>query len=210
LIEQQVASLEPARTGVTLRWPDGSGQNFDGVVIAAGAGSARLLKPWEPLGLSLFYHPGQVLKINQTLPSRYALVRKTWSLVAREAVFFGSTTDKIASMDTPWRPEPTEAMLAKLGEEFGWRPTPSQSADSSVETLWGVRLRTGLRQPVFGSLKPLAPDSIGSDRVYLLTGFYKNGLQLADRFASWLTAEILGEDLETLAKAFHTSQYQKA
>jgi glycine/D-amino acid oxidase-like deaminating enzyme len=171
---------------------------YDHTIIAAGAGSMNLLKTlnldvpksFQVAGQSLVWkhQPGVTPRI---------LVKATLSLaVLSDRKILGSSS---------WKPEPhgepdiandREALLDLGAASFGF-PRP---ASEDVQSNWGTRLRFADRMPALGHW-PEQP------KLSVLTGFYKNGLQLADLCAEQLLCELQGEPLSEFGEAFHVGRF---
>jgi hypothetical protein len=54
------------------------------------------------------------------------------------------------------------------------------------------------------------PEQSTDNRLSVLTGFYKNGLQLADLCAEQLLLELQGQALNEFGEAFHVSRFFRA
>ncbi|MFW7378317.1 MAG: NAD(P)/FAD-dependent oxidoreductase [Oligoflexus sp.] len=209
IVVDDVLTIQPAKPQSELVLTSGKTMQFDKIVIAAGQGSEKLLQSMQLGEISFFYHPGQVLKIkNSGFKRQWAMVRKTHSLVSRDALYLGSTTDKLKTADQSWQPRERMHLWQILQEEFAW--PGNQIEDYDLEDLWGVRVRISDRQPVIGSLAALRPGQAEWQQIYLMTGFYKNGLQLADMASSWIEQEMFSESIDPQAQAFHVKRFQKA
>jgi len=210
ICEDQVVALESANCRPALVTTTGEQNVFDKLVIAGGQGSERLLHSLGCNDIDFFYHPGQVLLIkNAGWQKQWAMVRKTYSLVSRSGFgYLGATTDKLSSSDEAWQPEERHHLWEILQDEFGLADW--QLKNFEVEDLWGVRVRVGDRLPIVGCLSKLRRNEQEWSQFYLMTGFYKNGLQLADMAASWLEREMFTGEIDSLARAFHPARFQKA
>lgn len=81
--------------------------------------------------------------------------------------------------------------VLKLSENLLWRPR------------WGVRLRVRDRRPLVGSVSATA------SRLWLFTGFYKNGLQLAPFLAPNLAEAIESNDDSSIPREFSIKRFEK-
>lgn len=171
---------------------------YDHTIIAAGAGSMELLKALKLEVPKSFQVAGQSLVWkHQPEATPRILVKATLSLaVLSDRKILGSSS---------WKPDPhhphdialdRDQLLDQGAAAFGF-PRPSSDV---VESNWGTRLRFADRMPALG-LWPEQP------KLSVLTGFYKNGLQLADLCAEQLLCELQGEPLSEFGEAFHVSRF---
>jgi glycine/D-amino acid oxidase-like deaminating enzyme len=174
---------------------------FDHTVVAAGAMSMDLLKSLQLEVPRSFQIAGQSLVWKDSGASDpRILVKGTLSLAA--------LPDRRILGSSSWKPEPgmepdPEAdrtqLLTQGAASFGF--TPPDPKD--VEAKQGTRLRFTDRMPALG----LWPEASLHKKLSILTGFYKNGLQLADLCAVQLLREIQGEPLNEFGEAFHVSRF---
>lgn len=177
---------------------------FDHIVVAAGADSIKLLKT---LGLAVpkaFHVAGQSLVWKHAPQQEPRIfVKGTLSLaVLADRKILGSSS---------WKPEDfiefdisadRDRLLQQGAQAFGFTLPPSDQIQSN----WGTRLRFADRMPALGRW----PEPSTADRLSLLTGFYKNGLQLADLCAEQLLRELQGQALNEFGEAFHVSRFFRA
>jgi glycine/D-amino acid oxidase-like deaminating enzyme len=174
-------------------------QRFDHTVVAAGSMSMQLLQSLSLEVPKSFQVAGQSLTWNHSPQSEARiLVKGTLSLaVLSDRKILGSSS---------WKPEPyvepdikidRDQLLAQGATAFGFPSPDSQD----VQSCWGTRLRFTDRMPALG----LWPGLEG--KLSVLTGFYKNGLQLADLCAEQLLRELQGETLSEFGEAFHVSRF---
>lgn len=205
-INSRVSNISKQAGSLAVHLQGMETKNFDRLIIAAGHGSDSILRKMGLSGLKFFHHPGQVLRIKRNkMVKNWAMVRKAHSLIARDALYLGATTDKLQALGESWQPEARQDLWNILEREFGISQPTDQN--SEVDDLWGIRLRTFDRLPLIGSLADYDANWNG---VYLLTGFYKSGLQLADMASQWLEQELFGEGVDKLAQAFSPKRIQNA
>lgn len=174
-------------------------QRFDHTVVAAGAMSMQLLQSLSLECPKSFQVAGQSLTWKHSPQSEARiLVKGTLSLaVLSDRRILGSSS---------WKPEPLvepdiaadrAQLLVQGAAVFGFSSPDPQD----VQSHWGTRLRFTDRMPALG----LWPELEG--KLSVLTGFYKNGLQLADLCAEQLLRELQGETLSEFGEAFHVSRF---
>jgi len=176
-------------------------ERFDHIVIAAGADSITLL---QTLGLAVpksFHVAGQSLVWKHaSLHESRILVKGTLSLaVLADRKILGSSS---------WKPEAgaefdisadRDQLLQQGATSLGFAVPPVDQVQSN----WGTRLRFADRMPALGRW----PEESAQNKLSVLTGFYKNGLQLADLCAEQLLRELQGEALSEFGEAFHVSRF---
>lgn len=204
---EEVTAINPDSSGRPRLYSEHHGRqiSFDRLVLAAGAGTPALLNKLDVALTDFFYHPGQCLRIPLPIISGFSFVNQTLSLIGDSSLTVGSTTDKV---EKPFQGYNLEAGRVKLFEALRADFRLSKDILSSCravkyEDLWGTRLRLKNRQPVFGSLRTIEA-RLGN--VFILTGFYKNGLHLADMFSEWLVDEIVSGHVQELAAPFHVTR----
>ncbi len=182
--------------------------------LAMGAGLPAALSSLELRLPDFFFHPGTVLQLpyprtNDSL----ALVSGTYSLThRRQGLFLGSTTDKCRFDQLYEYPldDGKQQLIEFLRQQLhyiGPGPQRLQSFIEQASSLWGVRLRSKDRMPVFGSLGSITGEAKHAG-IYLLGAFYKNGLQLAERLAAALADEICGKAVDNLSMHFHAQRWR--
>jgi glycine/D-amino acid oxidase-like deaminating enzyme len=200
-LESAVEALMNAKDCIQLKLNQ---QTFalDHVVIAAGAESLRIL---QGLGLECpkFFHiAGQSLSWDaQGEESARILVKGNLSLAL--------LSDRRILGSSSWKPEPGQEpdlikdrddLLHQAEAAFGL-PLPEPRA--AIRSAWGVRLRFVDRMPALG----IWPEESLQQRISVLTGFYKNGLQLADLCAEQLLLELTGHEMNEFGQAFHVGRF---
>ncbi|HYX34331.1 MAG TPA: FAD-dependent oxidoreductase [Oligoflexus sp.] len=174
---------------------------FDHTVVAAGSDSIRLV---QTLGLQVpktFQVAGQSLvwQHEQEQPPRI-LVKGTISLaVLPDRKILGSSSWKPDADQEPNIIEDARNLVQQGAAAFGFSPPDPQT----IQSRWGTRLRFTDRMPALG----LWPDATVEKKLSVLTGFYKNGLQLADLCAEQLLKELQGEPLSEFGEAFHVGRF---
>jgi len=201
-ISKIVSSVElQGSDKVRVMTDDGESMMASQVVYAAGANTPTLLEgPFELRGagwrrvegetfispkvaaapLPLFLpdsggnHPDQPV---------WSFVRGAFSLSRRKngSLIVGSSTYKKGSIS---KKNPVESMMYEASSMMGM-PNPDPAAWTPQ---WGIRLRAGDRAPVCGAI------SGSLNRLWVFSGFYKNGLQLAPFLAQPLAQAIALND----------------
>ncbi len=174
-------------------------QRFDHTVVAAGASSMQLLK-----SLSLEV-PKSFLVAGQSLLWKHSpqhqpriLVKGTLSLaVLSDRRILGSSSWKPEAGVEPDIEKDRDQLLEQGASTFGF----SSPDPKDIQSLWGTRIRFTDRMPALGLWPEL------EKKLSVLTGFYKNGLQLADLCAEQLLRELEGESLSEFGEAFHVSRF---
>jgi glycine/D-amino acid oxidase-like deaminating enzyme len=172
---------------------------FDHIVVAAGAGSMDLLQQLKLEVPKSFQVGGQSLvwKHPPSVPPR-VLVKATLSLaVLPDRKILGSSSWKAEPGFEPDIVADRDQLLDQGARAFGFsRPHPED-----VQSRHGTRLRFADRMPALG----FWPGT--ENRLAVLTGFYKNGLQLTDLCAGQLLKELQGEPLSEFGEAFHIRRF---
>ncbi len=203
--ERQVLAIAPAGDG-SLHLCDSSGEGhyFDQVVLATGAATPDILKSLLSHLPKMFLIGGQTLDLNLPYSSDSALlqVRKTMSAIWwKSQLRIGASSWKGMAINPLALEEDRNQLLMKAGGCFGWDPQ-SLPVESITQRI-GTRLRFADRMPGVGSI-PFAP---WQEKIFLCTGFYKNGLQLADLCAQDLVALLQGEAESVRYPAFSPSRF---
>ena len=187
-IERAVVAIDSAVDGgLSLTDDAGLTHGFDQVILATGAGTPQILESLLPRLPKMFSIGGQTLEIDLPVTSLLPLtqVRKTLSAIWwQRKLLIGASSWKGAAIDAAALALDTEQLLAKAGANFGWDVATFDRRN--VKGRLGTRLRFADRMPAVGSL----PHEVWRNRIFLCTGFYKNGLQLADLCAQDLVAEL--------------------
>jgi glycine/D-amino acid oxidase-like deaminating enzyme len=186
--ESKVLRLQTQGLGLEIICANELPQSFDRVIVAGGSRSLALL---ETSGLMIPKHfliGGQTLEVpvEAEAPAIVTQVRgiasATW--VGRK-VIIGSSSWKGSSITTEELEKDRAALLQTTFDRMGW--SLFLRAKESRSRL-GTRLRFGDRMPAIGPW-PLDP---WRSTLWLSTGYYKNGLQLADVCAVDLIAMMEG------------------
>ncbi len=177
----------------------GPGDAFDQIILASGAGTAAL---WESLGVTaprMFLIGGQTLRLAASQgDARKVLVKGNQSLALMPGqVIIGSSSWQgftAASLEAD-----AADLLMKTETSFGLR----FSSDAKTESRSGVRLRFKDRMPLVGWLStgPFA------QRIYLMSGFYKNGMHLAETCARELALDLMGRGAERRFPQFSPTRF---
>ncbi|WP_176736206.1 NAD(P)/FAD-dependent oxidoreductase [Oligoflexus tunisiensis] len=188
-IEETIADLKPLL------------DRFDHTVVAAGAMSMDLLRT---LNLEV---PKSFQVAGQSLVWKHAAISETRILV-KGTLSLAVLPDRRILGSSSWKPEPGRdpdldsdrtQLLAQGAASFGF----TSPVAKDIQSNWGTRLRFTDRMPALG----LWPEASVQKRLSILTGFYKNGQQLADLCAVQLLRELQGEPLSEFGEAFHISRF---
>lgn len=172
---------------------------FDHTVVAAGASSLQLLKSLHLDVPKSFQVAGQSLVWKHSPQQQpRILVKGTLSLaVLSDRRILGSSSWKPEAGVEPNIEDDRDQLLQQGSATFGFtKPDPED-----LQSLWGTRIRFADRMPALG----LWPGH--EKKLSILTGFYKNGLQLADLCAEQLLCELEGATLSEFGEAFHVSRF---
>jgi glycine/D-amino acid oxidase-like deaminating enzyme len=177
------------------------------VVLAAGSETVALLDGFDGVftpgwretpGETLFVSPGNnafnrpVFRPGSLPVSSFVRGTKSITLTPNGDLIAGSwkENDRL----------PDERLLADFPAELGLLGL--KASGLSISRQWGVRLRTRDRAPVCG------PISARSDEVvWLFTGFYKNGLQLAPFLAPLLAEALVSRNSNLIPPEFSSARF---
>lgn len=193
---------------------DGESMTASQVVFAAGANTPTLLEgPFELRGAGWRRVEGETFispkvaaaPLPLFLPDRggnhpdqpmSSFVRGAFSLSRRKngSLIIGSTTYKKGSIS---KKNPVESMMYEASSMMGM-PNPDPAAWTPQ---WGIRLRAGDRAPVCGAI------SGSLNRLWVFSGFYKNGLQLAPFLAQPLAQAIAINDESPIFSYLRPSRF---
>ncbi|MBC7531633.1 MAG: FAD-binding oxidoreductase [Oligoflexus sp.] len=186
LLDEKVLEFGDGDQGKVKLKTDQQELSFDTVIVATGAGTEEL---WKQLGLAdqrMFLIGGQTLRIKRSQAIETKILVKGNQSVALlpELTILGSTSWK-GFVSESLEADAAE-LLAKTEASFGLHLA------GETESRTGVRLRFKDRMPLVGwvSSGPYAK------KVYLLTGFYKNGMHLAETCAQEMILDIVGRSEE--------------
>lgn len=160
------------------------------VVVAVGAYTSDLLEksglPTLPLQLS----PGETLYAQTDFDLSFNLrIGKTNYVGHQSELRWGSTSRSGDNLETELAAGPVLRGIEALWSEAS-RVFKSEYLQPNRKSIrWGLRTRTKDRAPVVGQL--FWPNHV-QKRVWVATGFYKNGLQLAGLLARQIGANLLG------------------
>ncbi len=205
-VEEKIQSLLIQPDDITLK-TDTSLRTFDHIVIAAGAESLNLLKCMGVECPKFFLVGGQSLFwVND--PSQQKAAR----ILVKGNLSLANLPSQSILGSSSWKPEANkvhdlaadrEQLLGQAESAFG---LPIEWLKSKpIQGSSGVRIRFADRMPALGIL----PDESLKARVSVLTGFYKNGLQLADLCAEQLLQELTGQSLSEFGQAFHVGRFYR-
>ena len=129
-----------------------------------------------------------------------SFVRRTHSLTRKKngCLIAGSTAQKTLEKPFAKKPvSPVESMAYEIEMMAGHQATDP----AAWQSRFGLRLRTKDRAPVCGRLSGFA------DRIWVFSGFYKNGLQLAPLMAADLAQAIASNDETVISKQCIASRF---
>lgn len=208
-VNERVTGIDRSPHGLLIRAGSRT-WTVEHLVLAAGAGTSELM---ETLGLRFpksFLVAGQSLSwnhLNQELhdAKQRVMVKGTLSLaVGEQRSILGSTSWKPEAGVAPDLKTDAIQLLQSARRSFGLALTQEELA--GIQNAWGVRLRFSDRMPALGRW----PEADWHERLSVLTGFYKNGLQLADICAEQLCRELFTQDLNEFGQAFHIRRFFKS
>ncbi len=175
-LEQEIKILKFSSSGTISVFGNGWDESFDRVILASGAGTGSLLQSSGIALPKMFTIGGQTLALRITKRSDKPLsaVRQTFSGTwSGQDVFIGSSSWKGIGISEEGLKEDRDLLMGTIESQLGWNLKPwLENAKSRV----GARLRFADRMPAVGTL----PAEPWRNRLYLMTGFYKSALQLAD------------------------------
>ncbi|MGE0171655.1 MAG: NAD(P)/FAD-dependent oxidoreductase [Oligoflexales bacterium] len=183
IIEQKIEKITSRDGGFVLQG-NGEELHVKDLVLAAGDGIKDIRFDFEtslPKMVSVY---GETLVLEKKMMQELPLVKGKFSLLAlrERTIFSGSSFN-----DTRWiasNHENKQHLLDKLRQSFGMDP-----ALAAARIVQGTRIRTRDRQPVVGRVKT----NVAEARLFVLTGLYKSGFQLADDCARQLCSMIIEE-----------------
>jgi glycine/D-amino acid oxidase-like deaminating enzyme len=204
----------PGSDRVQITTDDGESLAASQVVFAAGANTPTLLEGpfelrragWRRVEGETFITPKMAAApLPLFLPDTgghhsaqpvSSFVRGAFSLSRRKngSLIVGSTTYKKGSNS---KKNPVESMLYEASMVMG----KSASEHLVWTPQWGVRLRASDRAPVCGVI------SGSSNRLWVFSGFYKNGLQLAPFLAQPLAQAIAMDDESPIFSYLRPSRF---
>lgn len=189
----------------------------DQMVIACGSSTNDILTTLKVPNLPLSLCTGVTsitLDLSQRCQSPWSLrIRKTNIVGYETTLRYGSSSfnkkasslNQLASNDQAQDIDDTEK--AHSSEIFNLINRPQ-----NVSYLWGARVRTKDRAPMLGNLKMLCDHQMFTssndyptsllENVWIITGFYKNGLQLSWSFAQKLAAAMIAKKADLIEDEF--------
>ncbi len=174
--------------------------SFDRVIVASGKNLGKILQDsglQSPVILSV---AGQILRMKQVTPqSNLVVVKGGHSLISHGGNYFlGSTSIKKSHLDDTDINKGAENLLFVAEDKFGL----DLQTITGVTSCWGVRIRSRDRLPFWGN----HPASGFRKKLWLVGGFYKNGLQFADFIARAVAKDFQGRIVSPLEEAFHINR----
>lgn len=176
-VEEEISELNIAGERI-----DCDGKLYDQLILANGAGIEKIWPQLDCKPLRMFLIGGQTLECPRRIGSKLSIQVKGNQSLALLA-------DKAILGSTSWLGHCSEDLLAdeeKLRSEieanFGLKFPEGQSRS-------GVRMRFKDRMPLVGWLNT----GKFAGKIYFLTGFYKNGMHLAEICAREMLCDVIGE-----------------
>lgn len=195
--------------------------NHDHLVIACGSSTNDILNLLEcpTINLSLCTGVTTVSSSHQTssTPPWFLRYKKTNIVGLKEALIYGSTSlnkNLPGLKSLPPSSINDDIICSDLKNDL--EISNLIGRPRVTEHLWGARVRTKDRSPVLGNLAMLYNSKTGSqfrsyphfvlNNIWIMTGFYKNGLQLSWIFAQKLAQALLKNAPEVIEKDFSLSR----
>ncbi len=163
-IEEDVETFQTIDTKIEI-----NKQSFDQIILAAGAGSANLWPELDCKALRMFLIGGQTLECERQMVGDEAIQVKGNQSIAilKDKVIMGSTSwPGFESADIK---ADADQLRDAIQTNFGQTFTGGLSRS-------GTRMRFKDRMPLVGWLNT----GKHAGKIYFLTGFYKNGMHLAE------------------------------
>ncbi len=201
-----VAISQLAEGSFELQTESGNALKADRIVLASGSGSNDLLLKLSLTVPKSFVIGGLSLKLSVPYesPIPQTFVRGTFSATWRGyELIIGSSSWKGADIEEKALLEDSQGLMRDAEERFGW--TFAQFRDFPLELRRGARYRFADRMPAVG---PYPIGKLGQ-RLFLLNGFYKNGLHLADLCSQDLIAYLEGRFSDVQYPDFHPQRLFK-
>lgn len=204
-LEPRVRALRghPDAGGLSIVTDDDQIHSFDQVILASGAGTAALLGTLHEKVPKHFLIGGQTieLKVPFAAEKPQTRVRRTLSATwNRESLLLGSTSWKGSDITAEDLAADRQQLIDKATQFFflDAERVKSWPAVSRV----GTRMRFADRMPAVGRWEV---PGLG-DSLFLFTGFYKNGVQLADLCALDMVSILEGK--KPRFEGFSPSRFQ--
>ena len=169
----------------TLLFEDQSRVICDVVVVAAGAGSSKLIDSIQlQKKINLLGVAGLTFEVD-THDAQRSNVKGINSLVSTQnRAFWGSTSDPARALQNLAEfMAPSSGEAEQVGSNLLRLFEPPLSVQKKIKWKWGVRVRSRNRSPVVMCIQP------GSN-IWINSGYYKSGIIL-----SWLFAERVSEEI---------------
>jgi len=183
-VEEKVVGIERGDR-LRLKTPSDEYQTNHGL-IAAGPATAELVQNCNIITANLEQHHGASFRLNTTMnfEADYALTYGKHSLLHQKT--------QISVGASSWRPGEPQSIdgLSFLKEHLPIVDLSKIQIDS-VEVRTGIRVRSKRQTPLV-----IATGASPKPRLVVMTGFYKNGFQLAHLAAKCLWQLIHGMELE--------------
>lgn len=180
-IDEEVKSFEDEHEGIRI---DGS-RIYDHVILANGAGIEDLWAQLDVKPLRMFLIGGQTLECEfqrGDLPRIQVKGNQSLALLGEQAILGSTSWLGFKSED---REGDAEDLRAAVERNFGIKMLGGQSRQ-------GTRIRYKDRMPIVGWLN----SGKFAGKIYLLSGFYKNGMHLAEICAREMLCDIVGKSDE--------------
>lgn len=177
---------------------DGFEGQFDQVVLATGVGTGDILTASGVETPKMFIIGGQTLAVPLRTKTEkpQTIVRQTLSASwSRETMYLGSSSWKGSHLGAEEIQVDKVKLVGEVEKQLGW---DLQAYIGETESRVGARLRFADRMPAVGSI-PFDP---WREKLFLMCGFYKSGLQLADLAALDLRTRLVGQSSDLMFPDF--------
>lgn len=176
-LEKEIAALDTKDGVVTF-----DGESYDHLILATGAGIEKMWPELDCKALRMFLIGGQTLECPRGPGSQLSVQVKgnqSLALLPASAILGSTSWQGFESED---RALDEDKLRADIERNFGLRFPEGRSRQ-------GVRMRFKDRMPLVGWLNT----GKFAGKIYFLTGFYKNGMHLAEICAREMLFDITGE-----------------
>lgn len=200
LLEGTAIKIIPGDCGLEVITSEQKKLVFDEVIVASGHKSFELLKTSGIRDIPFVKVPGQVITINNVdLPSGVLKQGRRSLAIYGGKLRYGSTDLRQKGIKFPLEYDEKKAILtneiSKLLKSNRLEPH---------KVLYGERLKVSDRMPLLGEYKC---GIFKQKSIWLATGFYKNGYQLADLSAHFLVDVFLGKKTKKYMDDFDPNRF---
>jgi glycine/D-amino acid oxidase-like deaminating enzyme len=191
--DKLVTSVSSDRSSLTVRCEEGFSTEAEGVVVCGGSGASKIIIEGASISEDLYAVGGYTFKARTNQKDRCYVKKMTGFAVKNKILHLGSTSEQPVRLDSEntsvrWRSPAEEQAISRAlyVEACGGGSVGENSGELlSLQTRWGVRVRTRHRMPLIKQIL-----ATGRGGVWVNTGYYKSGIIL-----SWLMAEDLSEKI---------------